>query len=71
MFSRQGCHLCEEAERIVRRLAGAAHTVAVIDIDTDPALQDAYTVQVPVVTVDGREIARYQVDERALAAALA
>lgn len=70
VYSRQGCHLCEEAETIVRRLAGREHAVEVIDIDTDPELRDAYTIRVPVVTVDGREIAQYQVDATALAVAL-
>ncbi|CAN5470549.1 hypothetical protein BH23ACT9_BH23ACT9_01710 [soil metagenome] len=74
LYSRQGCHLCEEAERIIRDLlgaeGGAAHDLDVIDIDTDPALRDRYTVRVPVVAVDGREIAQYQVDPASLAAAL-
>lgn len=70
VYSRRGCHLCEEAEVVVRRLAGTSHEVLVIDIDTDPALHDAYTVRVPVVSVDGREVAQYQVDAAALALAL-
>lgn len=70
LYSRQGCHLCAEAEVVVRDLAGDRHQVDVIDIDTDPALHDAYTVRVPVVAVDGVEIAQYQVDPTALAAAL-
>lgn len=70
MYSRQGCHLCAEAETIVRHLAGDVHTVEVIDIDTDPDLHDAYTVRVPVVAVDGCEVAQYQVDPTGLALAL-
>lgn len=71
LYTREGCHLCAEAEVVVRRLAGTAHVVEVRDIDADPFLHDAYTVRVPVVEVDGREIAQYQVDPTALAAALA
>ena len=71
VYTRRGCHLCEQAEAIVRQLAGGIHEVSLIDIDSDPALHDAYTVRVPVVAVDGREIAQYQVDATALAAALA
>ncbi|HUG84302.1 MAG TPA: glutaredoxin family protein [Euzebya sp.] len=70
LYSRQGCHLCEEAEAIVRGLAGTDHEVRVVDIDTDPDLRDAYTVRVPVVSVDGHEVAQYQVDAAALALAL-
>lgn len=70
LFSRQGCHLCEQAQEIITRVAGSGHQVTVIDIDTDPALVDAYTVRVPVIEVDGREIAQYQVDEYTLRNAL-
>ncbi len=66
VYSRQGCHLCEEAEAIARRLARPQDTVEVVDIDTAPELVDAYTVRVPVVTVDGVEVAQLQVDETAL-----
>ena len=71
VYSRQGCHLCEEAEIIVRRVAGRDHAVEVLDIDADPALTDAYTVRVPVVAVDGDEVAQFMVDETALRLALA
>jgi glutaredoxin len=71
IFSRQGCHLCAEAEAIVRRVAGAGDVVEVVDIDADPALTDAYTVRVPVVAVDGAEVAQYQLDEGMLRACLA
>lgn len=72
LYSRQGCHLCEEAERTIRDLLTGteAHALDVVDIDSDPVLHDRYTVRVPVVAVDGREIAQYQVDAAALAAAL-
>lgn len=70
VYSRQGCHLCEEAEVVVRRVAGHDHTVEVLDIDADPALRDAYTIRVPVVAVDGDEVAEFMVDETALRLAL-
>ncbi|WP_370328357.1 glutaredoxin family protein [Euzebya sp.] len=70
VYSRRGCHLCEEAEAVVARVAGDGHVVEVVDIDTDPALVDAYTVRVPVVAVDGREVAEFVVDETTLRLAL-
>lgn len=70
VYTRQGCHLCEEAEAIVHRLARRRAEVEVIDIDADPALTDRYTVRVPVVAVDGREIAEFQVAPATLRAAL-
>jgi hypothetical protein len=76
LYGRRGCHLCEVAETTARRvLEGTAHSLRVVDIDDggigDPGLRDRYTVRVPVVTVDGVEIAQYQLDEAALRAALA
>jgi glutaredoxin len=69
VYTRQGCHLCEEAEAIVRRVA-RGHDVRLVDIDADPELVERYTVRVPVVTVDGAEVAEFQVDPAALRAAL-
>ena len=67
LYSRAGCHLCEEAEAHVRRIAP---DLPVVDIDTDPALTARYTVRVPVVEVDGREVAELQVDPAAVRAAV-
>lgn len=71
IYSRQGCHLCEEAIAVARRLVAAPHRLEVVDIDADPALTDDYTIRVPVVEVDGAEVAQYQLDPTALALALA
>ena len=69
--TRAGCHLCEVAEPVVRQAAqeaGIAYEVR--DVDADPADRAAYTHKVPVVLLDGREHAYWQVDERALRRAL-
>lgn len=71
VYSRQGCHLCEDAVAVVRAHLRPQDSLEVVDIDTDPALVDAYTIRVPVVEVDGVEIAQYQLDPGALRAALA
>jgi glutaredoxin len=70
LYTRAGCHLCETAQQVIAEVAtGRAH-VEIVDIDTDPALTDRYTVRVPVVAVDGVEIAEYELDPRHLADAL-
>jgi glutaredoxin len=69
--TRQGCHLCDVAEPVVRRIAADAGVAfEVRDVDADPADRAAYTDKVPVVLLDGREHAYWQVDERALRRAL-
>lgn len=55
VYTRDGCGLCREAERLVAEEAGRAR-ISHIDIDEDPQLQERYDVRVPVVVVDGREI---------------
>lgn len=66
VYTRQGCGLCREAEAVVARVAGWTADVELIDIDADPAITERYTVRVPVVAVDGVEVAEFQIDARAL-----
>ena len=69
--TRQGCHLCEAAEPVVRRAAAETGvTFELRDVDADPADRAAWTDKVPVVLLDGREHAYWQVDEKALRKAL-
>jgi glutaredoxin len=70
VYTRRGCKLCREAERVVAAVAAGRAHIELVDIDADPALTDRYTVRVPVVAVDGRELFDYQVDAAELAAAL-
>lgn len=72
LYTRAGCHLCEAAEATIADVVAGRDDVevVVVDIDGDPALTERYTVRVPVVVVDGEEIAEYEVAPGALAAAL-
>lgn len=56
VYTREGCGLCAQAERLVAAEAGAA-AVRLIDIDEDDELLARYHVRVPVVVVNGREVA--------------
>jgi glutaredoxin len=60
VYTRVGCGLCERAETLVRREARGCQ-VRIVDVDTDPDLQQRYTVRVPVVVVDGTEAAELEV----------
>ena len=55
MYTRQGCHLCEEAWQLLER-EQQRHTFILrqTDVDSDPELRRDYGECVPVVTVDGR-----------------
>jgi hypothetical protein len=77
LYGRAGCHLCDEARAVVAAVcADAGEPWAEVDVDAPPApggrdLFEAYGERVPVVEVDGVEVARWRVSERALRALLA
>jgi hypothetical protein len=60
VHTREGCGLCRRAEALVAREARGGE-VRLVDVDTDPDLQIRYGVRVPVVTVDGVEVAELEV----------
>jgi len=64
LVTRRGCHLCEEAETLLRRLAQeVGFPYAELDVDADPARQAEYSDRVPVILVDGREHGYWRVEE--------
>ena len=70
VYTRRGCHLCDDAIAVVRRVAAGRAEIELVDIDGDPSLFERYTVRVPVVAVDGVEIADYQIAPDQLESAL-
>lgn len=72
LLGREGCHLCEVAREVVRRVADDTGAGWVeIDVDADPLLQRRWSEQVPVTLVDGEQHDYWRVDEARLRAALA
>jgi glutaredoxin len=62
LYTRVGCHLCEEAERVLRaQRAATPFRLELVDVDRDPELARRYGVRVPVVAVDGVERFEYEV----------
>jgi len=52
LYMRQECHLCEQAKADLESLQEQyPHRLVEVDIDSDPALQRAYLVEIPVVEV--------------------
>jgi glutaredoxin len=60
VYTRPGCHLCDDAVALLRRYGLEPDLV---DIDQDPQLRSRYDNCVPVVTVDGRERFRGRISE--------
>jgi glutaredoxin len=62
LYTRVGCHLCEEAERALREeQATTPFRLELVDVDRDSALARRYGVRVPVVAVDGQDLFEYEV----------
>jgi hypothetical protein len=71
LLGRAGCHLCDVARAAVVPVAAEAGAEVVeIDVDLDEELRRRYGDLVPVVLVDGVEVARYHVDTARLRVAL-
>ena len=67
LYSRPGCHLCDEARTILERMRERTpFEVDEINIEADDALHARYLERIPVVAVDGEELSEYFVDEEAL-----
>jgi glutaredoxin len=71
LYSKPGCHLCEDALEIIARVcADVGTSYDEVDITTDPDLQHRYGEQIPVTFVDGTQHDFWRVDEQRLRAAL-
>jgi glutaredoxin len=72
LYGRPGCHLCEEARAVIRRLAATCPlTLQERNIEESDELLRAYLERIPVICIDGVERFELFVDEQRLLAALA
>jgi len=72
LYSRPGCHLCEQARSVVERVcAELGEQYVEVSIDDDPALRERFGEEIPVTFVDGRQHDFWRVDADRLRAALA
>jgi len=56
IYSRPGCHLCEEAKQSMKALGpGIEYTLDEINIESDPDLLRRYKYDIPVITINGVE----------------
>ena len=62
VFSRPGCHLCEEAIELLEGLQRPDIRVETVDIEADERLLGRYLERIPVVALDGVELYDFHVD---------
>ena len=67
LVTREGCHLCSEALKLLREL-GVEPELA--DVDADVSLLELYDWRVPVVLVGGQVAAEGRIDREGLRKAL-
>jgi hypothetical protein len=65
VYSRPGCHLCEEAVAAIVALHAEGYRFGLheIDIDSDELLLRRYLERIPVVEVDGTVVSELVLDE--------
>ena len=66
LYHRRGCHLCEQMLAALYVAYGDELEVALVDVDGDPALKQAYGLRVPVLTGGGQVLCEAQLDEAAV-----
>ena len=72
IYSRPGCHLCDEMKAVVERVARSVPlTVDEVDISRDAELDERYRLEIPVLMVNGRKAAKYRITEEELTRILA
>jgi glutaredoxin len=66
LYSKPGCHLCDEMKTVVRRVMESARRPTALeefDITADADLEARYGMEIPVLLVDGKKVAKYRISE--------
>jgi Glutaredoxin-like domain (DUF836) len=62
LYGRKDCHLCDEMKQDVERVSsGFPVSLTVVDVDSDAALADRFGMEVPVLMLNGRKIAKIKI----------
>ena len=71
IYSRKNCHLCHEAENVVREvLKDLSFKLEVIFIDGDRELERLYGEEVPVTLINGAKHDYFRVDRKRFSEAI-
>ena len=72
LYSRPGCHLCDDmkaiVDRVIRSMATPVTPIEIVEVDisTDPELEARYGLEIPVLLVNGKKAAKVRVKEEDL-----
>jgi glutaredoxin len=63
LYTRPGCHLCEEARTVVAPLLREFGAVLCeVNIENDAVLEERYGWDIPVIFLGARKVAKHRVD---------
>ena len=63
LYTRPGCHLCEEAKAAIAPLLREFGTsLREVNVDDDPALKERYGSDVPVIFIGAHKAAKHRVN---------
>ena len=64
LIAKPGCHLCDEARPVVERVVAGFGDVTLTEVSIldDPALEERWADDIPVVLIDGRPHSSWRVD---------
>jgi len=64
IYSRRGCHLCDEMwDELHPMLRGRDADLKIIDVDTDAELKARYGTRIPVLSINGVELCSGRLDQ--------
>ena len=67
VYSRQGCHLCEDLlAQLIQLQQAHDFIITEVDVDSSPQLIEQYGSQVPVVTCGDEQLCHYFLDQAAV-----
>jgi glutaredoxin len=67
LYTKAGCHLCDVAKALILSVRrSVAFEYREVDIALDEELFDLYKHDIPVVTIDGRQVFKHRVDPAVL-----
>jgi glutaredoxin len=65
VYSRPGCHLCDEAKAVMQpMLVEFGCRLREVNIDLDGELAEIYSWDIPVIFLGARKVAKHRVDRR-------
>jgi len=63
VFTRPGCHLCDEAKVAIHASGcGDEFSLDEVNIDSDPELRERYNDDIPVIFINGVKVFKHRVD---------